>query len=192
MFLILRYLKTRFSARLPWFCLGCFWGVWLLLGYFSAVSACMHLFTAEGLFMSTSRRTLPYYCRAASANWAPHTPLLSSLQTVPVSELVVPYKWGCPHLLVILSWILHAGCFLVGTRLLNGNIRREGKKEVHSIRFVLNNKMLTKNDTVLAKRYTFEKWKGQTAPPWNNRSFCRSKTERQPLLLSWQPLFSAD
>lgn len=85
---------------------------------------------------------------------------------------------------------------LVSMRLLNGNILREQKKKKktqHSIRFVLNNKMLTKNDTVLANRYTFEKWKGHTAPPpLNNRSFCRSKTDRQPLLLSWQPLFSAD
>lgn len=57
---------------------------------------------------------------------------------------------------------------LVSMRLLNGNILREQKKKTktqHSIRFVLNNKMLTKNDTVLANRYTFEKWKGHTAPP---------------------------
>lgn len=54
---------------------------------------------------------------------------------------------------------------LVSARLPNGNIVREIKKKVRSIRFVLNNEMLTKNDTVLAKRYRFEKQKGQTTPP---------------------------
>lgn len=82
---------------------------------------------------------------------------------------------------------------LVSVRLPNGNIVREIKKKARSIRFVLNNKVLTKNDTVLAKRYRFKKWKGQTAPPLlNNHPFCRSKTERQPLLLSWQPPSIAD
>lgn len=79
---------------------------------------------------------------------------------------------------IILRWILRAGSLFFSMRLLNGNILREEKRN-DSIRFVLNNKVLTKNDTVLAKRYTFEKLKGQTAPPpLNNCSFCRSKSDR--------------
>lgn len=49
------------------------------------------------------------------------------------------------------------------------------EKKVHSIRFVLNNRMLTKNDTVLAKRYTFEKLKGQTAPSFKQPLFLQKQ-----------------
>lgn len=66
-------------------------------------------------------------------------------------------------LLVVLRWILHVPSLHARMRLQNGIILREEKKAC-SIRFVLNNKMLTKNDTLLANRYTFEKWKGQRAP----------------------------
>lgn len=64
---------------------------------------------------------------------------------------------------------------LVSVRLPTGNIVREIKKKVLSIRFVLNNKTLTKNDTVLAKRYRFEKWKGQTAPPFKQSPFLQKQ-----------------
>jgi len=114
--------------------------------------------------MSTSRSTLACYGRVASVDWPPRARSLSSPNTLPISAVGCSLAVGCLHWLRISRWILHAGSVLVRARLLNGNILSK-KKKVHSIRFVLNNKMLTKNDTVWAKRYTFDKRKGQTAPP---------------------------
>lgn len=68
----------------------------------------------------------------------------------------------------------------MSTRLMNIEILR--KKRSYNIQSVFGypmSKMLVKNDTILAHRYKFEKWRGQTSPHLlSSHTFHRGKNDR--------------